>query len=100
MAFAKEAVLKVLLEPTPRNSLASLFFYFYLSAFCYPDRRQAEEQQAAEETSGGRAETRLDAVLLLCLLLVTTVPSGSERPIVPSSRGRRLASIQSFHRAC
>jgi hypothetical protein len=99
MAFAKVAVLKVLLEPTPRNSLAGLFFYFYLSAFCYPDRRQAEEQQAAEKTGGGTAETRLDAVSPLCLSLVTTVLSGSERPIVPSTRGR-LASIQSFHRAC
>jgi hypothetical protein len=55
MAFAKEAVLK-LLEPTPRNSLAGLCFYFYLSAFCYPDRRQADEQQTAEDkTSGGEA---------------------------------------------
>jgi hypothetical protein len=55
MAFAKVAVLKVLLEPTPRNSLAGLFFYFYLSAFATltdarrkssrPPRRQVEEQR-------------------------------------------------------
>lgn len=82
----------------PQFASRSLFLFLPL-CFCYPDRRQAEEQQAAEKTGGGTAETRLDAVSPLCLSLVTTVLSGSERPIVPSSRGR-LASIQSFHRAC
>jgi hypothetical protein len=83
----------------PPQSASQSIFLFLPLCFLLPDRRQAEEQQAAEETSGGTAGTTLDAVSPLCLLLVTTVPSGSERPIVPSSRAR-LASIQSFHRAC
>jgi len=59
-----------LLEPTPRNSLAGVFFSIFTSAFCYPDltdrRQAAEEQQTAEKMWRSSAETRLDAVSPLC----------------------------------
>jgi hypothetical protein len=72
--------------------MAGLFFSIFTSAFCYPDRRQAEEQQTAENrwrSTGNKARCSVTGMLLL----VTTVFSGSETHRAISSRPLGIDSI-------